>query len=132
MVDGKRFTHKFVEWIPDELDEDVLYISLSTHTATHACMCGCGEEVVTPIDPKGWLLLYDGKTTSLYPSVGNWSLPCRSHYWLREGRVIGARIWGEEEVKRRRELDQEKPLSHLRALWGFGEEDPYPPGTEND
>ncbi|WP_417924835.1 DUF6527 family protein [Collimonas pratensis] len=26
-----------------------------------------------------WSLTYDGKTVSLDPSIGNWSLPCRAH-----------------------------------------------------
>ena len=31
---------------------------------------------------------YDGETVSLSPSIGNFQFPCKSHYWIRENRVI--------------------------------------------
>lgn len=80
-------THKFVEHVPDALQEGVLYISLEYATAVHRCLCGCGREVVTPISPTDWSLSLDGGSVSLAPSIGNWSFPCRSHYWIRKDRV---------------------------------------------
>ena len=62
--------YEFVEFIPDELKELTLYISVTYCTAVHKCCCGCGREVVTPLSPTGWHLIFDGKTVSLYPSVG--------------------------------------------------------------
>jgi Family of unknown function (DUF6527) len=44
-------THEFVEYIPAELAEAVLYISITYRTAVHRCVCGCGNKVVTPISP---------------------------------------------------------------------------------
>ena len=79
--------HKFVEFIPDELQEGVLYISLKYATVVHRCFCGCGREVVTPISPTDWNLSVVGSTVSLAPSIGNWGFPCRSHYWIRKNRV---------------------------------------------
>ena len=70
--------HRFVQYIPEALDEGVLYISVEFATASHACCCGCGNEVVTPIDPVGWTLSFDGVTVSLSPSIGNWQLSCQS------------------------------------------------------
>lgn len=80
MTPIKAFRHKFVEYIPDALDEGVLYVSVTFRTVLHLCGCGCGSEVATPLDPSDWKLTFDGKTISLYPSVGNWSLACQSHY----------------------------------------------------
>jgi len=68
--------YKFVEFIPDELKDLTLYISVTYCTAVHKCWCGCGREVVTPLSPTGWQLVFDDKTVSLYPSIGSWSLAC--------------------------------------------------------
>jgi hypothetical protein len=83
--------HRFVEYIPEQLEERTIYISIRFATAVHRCCCGCGREVVTPLSPTGWSLTFDGETISLAPSIGNWSYPCRSHYWIRRDRVVWAR-----------------------------------------
>ncbi|SRR5574344_326347 len=83
--------HIFVETIPREIQENMLYISIKYGTAIHKCLCGCGNEIVTPFDEKnGWILSYNGKTVSLSPSIGNWNLPCHSHYWIRNNDIIWA------------------------------------------
>ena len=78
-------SHEFVDVIPGHLDEGILYICIPYTTAVHKCFCGCGHEVVTPLAPRQWSLIFDGETISLTPSIGNWSFPCRSHYWIRAG-----------------------------------------------
>lgn len=83
----QTLTHEFVEIIPDHLDDGVLYVSTTYATATHRCFCGCGREVVTPLSPTDWKLTFDGETVSLWPSIGNWAFPCRSHYWIKQDRV---------------------------------------------
>lgn len=85
--------HEFVDAIPTELSEGVLYISLKYDTAVHRCCCGCRNEVVTPLDPDDWSLSYNGETVSLDPSIGNWSFQCQSHYWIHGGSVRWARQW---------------------------------------
>lgn len=82
--------HRFVENIPEVLEQGVLYVSLRYRTMVHRCACGCGEEVVTPIGPAAWTMTYDGGGVSITPSIGNWSLPCRSHYWIERNRVLWA------------------------------------------
>jgi Family of unknown function (DUF6527) len=66
-------THEFVEYIPDELKDGVLYVSMPFATVAHKCCCGCGKEVVTPLSPTDWTLIFDGKSITLDPSIGNWS-----------------------------------------------------------
>lgn len=90
--------HEFVEFIPEELDEKTIYVSIRFATATHLCCCGCGNKVVTPLRPTDWSLVFDGKTVSLHPSVGNWSFPCQSHYWIRNNRASWAAQWTKEEI----------------------------------
>jgi Family of unknown function (DUF6527) len=83
----KTLHHKFVEYVPDKLENNVLYISIEHCTAIHKCMCGCGNEVVTPFSPDAWQLCFDGKTVTLYPSIGNWNFKCKSHYWIIKNKV---------------------------------------------
>ena len=94
-----KLAHKFVEFIPDTLDDGVLYVSLAYGTAAHRCCCGCGREVVTPLTPTDWKLIFDGETVSLFPSIGNWDFPCRSHYWIRHNRVEWAADWSDWQVE---------------------------------
>lgn len=91
--------HQFVEYLPEQILDGVLYVSTRFTMAAHRCCCGCGTEVVTPLDPSDWRLTFDGKTVSLHPSIGNWSLDCQSHYWIREGQVIWARQWSRREIE---------------------------------
>jgi hypothetical protein len=90
--------HEFVDHVPEVLREGTVYISIKFATATHKCCCGCGNEVVTPISPTGWTLIFDGETISLDPSIGNWSFPCQSHYWIRRNRVKWAPAWSRERI----------------------------------
>lgn len=94
--------YEFVEFIPEELKERTLYISIKYCTAMHKCCCGCGREVVTPLSPTAWKLIFDGKTVSLSPSVGNWSLPCRSHYFITKNKVAWAPKWTDKQIARGR------------------------------
>lgn len=96
---------EFVEFIPDDLKERTLYISIPYCTALHKCCCGCGREVVTPLSPTGWQLIFDGKTVSLYPSIGSWSLPCQSHYFITKNKVLWARQWSGRQIAKGREQE---------------------------
>ena len=101
-----RLEHRFVPHIPERLEPGVLYVSMEFGTAAHSCCCGCGEEVVTPFTPTDWRMTYDGETVSLRPSVGNWTLPCRSHYVIERGRVLEAGPWSVEQVAAERRRDK--------------------------
>lgn len=92
--------HQFVQNIPEVLEQGVLYVSIPYRTMVHRCACGCGEEVVTPMGPAAWKMTYDGGGVSIAPSIGNWSLPCRSHYWIERNRVLWARSYSIREVDR--------------------------------
>lgn len=106
--------HEFVEFIPANLDEGKVYISIPYATATHLCCCGCGHEVVTPLSPTDWHVSFNGETISLYPSIGNWSFPCRSHYWITNNRIIEAEFWTHEEVNQNRKKDRSQKGKHHR------------------
>jgi hypothetical protein len=98
--------HEFVEFIPEALKEGTVYISIRFATVSHLCVCGCKNKVVTPLRLMDWKLIFDGKTVSLYPSIGNWSLPCRSHYWIRNSRVQWAAQWSRGKIDASRAYDR--------------------------
>ena len=103
-----RLAHTFIDTIPDHLDDGVLYVSMEFRTTMHLCACGCGNTVVLPLRPTAWSVTYDGETVSMRPSVGNWSFPCQSHYWIREGNVVWAGQWSAAQIEagRRRTLEE--------------------------
>lgn len=115
--------HRFVEEIPRELEAATLYISLEYGTVVHLCCCGCGEEVVTPLSPVDWKLIYDGETVSLDPSIGSWSLPCRSHYWITRGRVRWSYAFSEDKIAENRAWDRDlrRRFFSLRRRGGRGQ-----------
>jgi hypothetical protein len=94
--------HKFVELIPEVIEENVLYLSITYRTAIHKCACGCGNEVVTPLSPKGWRMTFDGQTISLYPSIGNWNFECQSHYWIKSNQIVHANKWEAKTKKKKK------------------------------
>jgi hypothetical protein len=106
MKPPKTLMHEFVEFIPDAIEEGKIYVSIEYATAVHKCACGCGKEVVTPLSPTDWKLIFDGKTLSLDPSIGNWGFPCRSHYWVRNDRAVWAEDWSKARVDANRAHDR--------------------------
>lgn len=72
----------FVEFIPDVLEENKLYISEKYESAIHNCLCGCGEKTVTPLGGgANWDLIKESNgTISLIGSIGNYNFACKSHY----------------------------------------------------
>jgi Family of unknown function (DUF6527) len=105
-----------VEFIPEQLEDGVLYVSQHYRTATHRCCCGCGSEVVTPLGPAHWTLEVVNSGVTLRPSIGNWSLPCRSHYLIRQGKVIWARDMSRDEIEWGRRRDQRLRNAHLTEV----------------
>ncbi|WP_155631233.1 DUF6527 family protein [Burkholderia stagnalis] len=106
----KTIIPEFVENLPEELREGVLYISEEFSIAAHKCCCGCGEDVITPLNSAQWHLTKSGGAVSLSPSIGNWKYECRSHYWIKNNRVVEASAMSEsaiEHVKRRDRRDKD-------------------------
>ncbi len=111
----KTLRHKFVEFIPEAVADGVLYISVEYCTATHKCVCGCGNEVVTPLSPTDWRLTFDGDSVSLHPSIGNWNFECQSHYWVTDGQIRHAGKWTPKEIERGRQIDNESKTEYFES-----------------
>lgn len=113
-----EFDLQVVRRVPKELRFGVLYVCFECNVVVHLCACGCGEKVVLPIDPDFWSVKYDGETVSLAPSVGNYQFPCRSHYWIKENRVV----WVMDSVpqmpkKKARKRKQKRWLDRFKKLF---------------
>lgn len=112
----KMLEHKFVEFIPDKVEEGVLYISIEYCTTIHKCVCGCGNEVVTPLSPTDWRLSFNGKTVSLYPSIGNWNFDCQSHYWIKNNKIEFSDRWTKDQIDFGRENDMKKKVEYFEKV----------------
>lgn len=106
--------HKFVDFIPEQLSPNTLYISLQFNTASHLCFCGCGHEVVTPLSPTDWELKYNGNHVSLSPSIGNWGFSCQSHYFIRSGQIQWCGSWSQEKIDAGRKSDKANKLAYFK------------------
>lgn len=102
----------FVDAFPATMDPAVLYISIPYRTCGHLCCCGCGQEVITPLSPAQWSFTYDGENISVSPSVGNWALPCQSHYWIHKGNVRWSRRYSPWEIAANRQCDGRELARH--------------------
>jgi hypothetical protein len=110
--------HKFVESLPDVLEDNTLYVCMEFATSAHRCCCGCQCDVITPLSPTDWKLIYDGRTVTLHPSIGNWNFPCRSHYWIRRNRVEWAPEWSDDEIRSGRMRDRRARDLYFDSLDG--------------
>lgn len=120
---------EFVDLMPPKLEEGFLYISIEYATASHLCLCGCGERIVTPLSPTDWSLTFDGDTVTLRPSIGNWDLPCKSHYNIMRNNVQWSSRWSREQVLAARDQERdakatyyEEPATAQRQSWPDKEE----------
>jgi hypothetical protein len=108
----KKYKYEFVRFIPDKIEDGIVYISIEYNAMSHKCACGCGNEVITPIFPSGWSLTYDGKTISINPSIGNFSFPCKSHYFINKSTVVWARKYDKKLIEKARYFDEKQRLAY--------------------
>ena len=84
-----KITPKFVDCMPENLTEGVLYISEKYHCVIHLCACGCKLETVTDINtPEGWIFTNNNGLVTLDPSIGNFQFFCKSHYYIRNNEIV--------------------------------------------
>ncbi len=104
----KKLRHEFVQYMPEQPEEGVIYISMKYRLAVHKCVCGCGNKVITPFSPTDWELRFYGDSISLKPSIGNWNFDCQSHYWIVKNQIRFARRWSEQQINDGRKRDKKR------------------------
>ena len=110
-----RISIEHVQYMPKELRPGVLYVSREFHTAAHLCACGCGSKVRTPIKPTEWSLKEPPTGPSLWPSVGNWQRPCKSHYIIDKGNIVWCGQWTSEQIASGQNFEQIRREAHYAA-----------------
>jgi hypothetical protein len=109
---------EYVRHFPANFELGVLYISEEFETAGHLCCCGCGEKVITPLNPAKWSILREGSAVTLSPSVGNWKYACQSHYSIVRNHVIKEQKFNAsaiESVQRRDQRDMNRYVRQTNA-----------------
>lgn len=86
----ETMTAVHVHRLPEEKDMEPgkIYIADEFQVAAHFCCCGCGERILMSIDPLGWKYTEEEGKPTFSPSIGNFGLPCKSHYFIRKGEVV--------------------------------------------
>ena len=105
-----------VRYMPKKLEPGVLYVSEEFGAVAHLCPCGCGSKIRTPLGPTEWSLKVTRRGPSLFPSIGNWQLPCKSHYWIKHGKIIWASSWTLEQVTAGRRNEGKRRRVYYDAL----------------
>jgi hypothetical protein len=106
LIKATRIRPEFVDRIPKTLEQGVIYISEKYSTAAHNCCCGCGVKIMTPLKPGRWRLKVAGGRVSIYPSIGNWSSACQSHYWIEGNQIRWYGSLSKDAIKANRASDK--------------------------
>ena len=115
-------TAEFVDFIPDVLQDGVVYVSDKHRIAMHRCCCGCRSEVVTPLSSVEWQLTRRGDAITMAPSIGNWAFECKSHYFIRRNQVVWAARMTASEIEAVRQRDRRDKARHVEQLNAFKDE----------
>jgi hypothetical protein len=114
-----------VTYLPREFAPDTLYVSEEYAVSGHLCACGCGNKVVTPLGPAEWSFWERDGRPSLHPSIGSWQLPCKSHYYITDGRIQSAPAWSDVAIASGRQAEEQRRRAYydsLKAPRGFWRE----------
>ena len=107
-----------VKYLPQELDSGILYFSKKFGVAGHLCPCGCGNKIITPLGGTEWHLKIKNDKPTLYPSLGNWQLSCRSHYWIIDGEIEWSYEWDDDQIKRGKNAEDMRRKTYFKKLAG--------------
>jgi hypothetical protein len=102
--------------MPKELKPGMLYLSEEFKIGVHLCPCGCGSKIRTPIGLTAWTFTETADGPTLWPSIGNWQLPCQSHYWITGGEVMWAPNWTSEQIAAGRQAEEQRHRAYYEEL----------------
>jgi hypothetical protein len=111
----KTFTVHHVKYMPKDLCQGILYVSKEYAVAGHLCACGCGAKVITPLGPAEWAYSEPNERPTLYPSIGNWQMPCRSHYFITDGQIQWAGQWSDAQIAAGRSAEAQRRQAYYQS-----------------
>lgn len=110
------FRLKEVTSFPQPLDGGVLYVSERFSVCGHLCACGCGKEVILPLNRAQWSVIrHEDGAVTLAPSVANTGFPCNSHYVIRRGQIEWHAALSKGEAALARNRDKQDRTAYLKA-----------------
>jgi len=83
-----KVKYKICKILPSlkDMENNVVYISKKYLSTSHKCICGCGIQIHMGLMPNEWKYQIDSNNKiSMQPSVGNYQIPCKSHYIFYKG-----------------------------------------------
>ena len=80
-------TPTYTQVIPDDIQDNKIYISKEYGVCIHNCPCGCKHQIVLPFTENQWTLTENNDKVSLTPSIFSKSLKCQSHYYIKNNNV---------------------------------------------
>ncbi|WP_373424758.1 DUF6527 family protein [Mesorhizobium sp. SARCC-RB16n] len=93
-----------------------LYVSDEYKIAVHLCACGCGSKVPISFGPAGWSVRERNGKPTVWPSIGNGQLPCRSHYLITDGKVHWAPSMSAAQAVNALKYDHRRGEAHYRDV----------------
>ena len=117
------FKYLAVEKIPKQLDPDVVYHNQDFELAALLCACGCGHRV-TLLVPDGHQVFSNRGLASVTPSIAVCDAPCKSHYFIADGRVEWLPAFSSAQASAvmrgqiARHASNDKRRSWIRRIWG--------------
>jgi hypothetical protein len=112
----KTVTLQHVKYVPKELSQGILYVSSEYAVAGRLCACGCGTKVITPLGPAEWTYSERNGRPTLRPSIGNWQLRCRSHYFITGGQIEFAGLWSDDQIAAGRNAEEQRRQDYYQSM----------------
>ena len=83
----ENFTIQKIDLVPalSSMFPGILYYDKQSGLSFHKCACGCGDIIILEHNYK-WNI--DENTITISPSIGRMTAPCKSHYFIRNGKVV--------------------------------------------
>ncbi|WEX08943.1 DUF6527 family protein [Chelativorans sp. AA-79] len=81
-----KYRYLWVERIPTQMQEGVVYHTEEFELAGLLCACGCGHRI-TLLVPDSHQVWNEGGYATIRPSVGVFDAPCKAHYVITAGNV---------------------------------------------
>jgi Family of unknown function (DUF6527) len=105
-----------VTYLPTKLEPGILYVSKKYGVAGHLCPCGCRNKIITPLGKTEWHLKVKNGKPTLYPSLGNWQLSCRSHYFIIDGEIEWSYQWSDDQIKRGQKAEDMRWNTYFKKI----------------
>jgi hypothetical protein len=116
------FKYLAIKKIPKQLEYGIVYHNQEFELAAMLCACGCGHRV-TLLVPDSHQVKSSRGLVTVTPSIAVCDAPCRSHYFITEGRVDMLPAFSAAQASAvmrgqiARHATNDKHRSWMRRLW---------------